>query len=57
MQFLTLGLLHNYVYEDLDSGFTLTPGHFLATNRNLDFVILVMLTIIVMKISNLTRIL
>ena len=24
-----------YVYEDLDSGFTLTPGHFLATNRKL----------------------
>ena len=22
-----------YVYEDLDSGFTLTPGHFLVTNR------------------------
>ena len=24
-----------YVYEDLDPGFTLTPGHFLATNRKL----------------------
>ena len=24
-----------YVYEDLDFGFTLTPGHFLATSRKL----------------------
>ena len=24
-----------YVYKDLDSGFTLTPGHFLVTNRKL----------------------
>ena len=28
-----------YVYEDFESGFTLTPSHFLMTNRSLAYLL------------------